>query len=248
MHRFFTAPENITDKKAILRGTDVAHIRTVLRLKSGDRVQILDGCGNCYTVTLTRLECDGIESRIDFKENMDNCESSLMIRLGQGMVKGTRFDGIVRRAVELGVGQVVPVSANRCVSKLSTKNTIKKIERWQRIASEAAKQCGRSRVPDIGFKPISVKEFCYANREADLRLIFWEEERSTRIRDLPYRNDLKSAAVLIGPEGGFSDSERARLRGLDWSRPVALGPRILRADTAAVAAMTLWQKALGDWA
>ena len=119
MHRFFTAPENITDKKAILRGTDVAHIRTVLRLKSGDRVQILDGCGNCYTVTLTHVEYDGIESRIDFKEDTDDCESPLIICLGQGIVKGTGFDGIVRRAVELGVGRVTPVRSNRCISKLS---------------------------------------------------------------------------------------------------------------------------------
>ena len=245
MHRFFTAPENITDKKAILRGTDVAHIRTVLRLKSGDRVQILDGCGNCYTVTLTRVEYDGIESCIDLQEEANDCESPLGICLGQGMVKGTKFDGIVRRAVELGVGQIIPVSANRCISKLSPEDTTKKNQRWQRIASEAAKQCGRSRIPGIGPKPISVKEYCHANREADLRLIFWEEERYTRIRDLPHGNDFKSAAVLIGPEGGFASSEIGNAMEYGF-QSISLGPRLLKTDTAPLAVLSILQNQWGD--
>ncbi|HJO57562.1 MAG TPA: RsmE family RNA methyltransferase, partial [Nitrospinaceae bacterium] len=126
MHRFFTAPENITDDNVVLRGSDVPHIRTVLRLKSGDRVQVLDGRGNCYTVILTRVGRDKIESRVESKEDVDDCESPLTISLGQGMVKGTGFDGVVRRAVELGVGCVIPVSARRCVSKLSKEDTAKK--------------------------------------------------------------------------------------------------------------------------
>ena len=118
MHRFFTTPENITDKKVFLRGTDVAHIRKVLRLKGGDRIQVLDGRGNCYTVILTTMERDCIESIISLKENASKCESPLRICLGQGIVKGTRFDGIVRRSVELGVDKVVLVNANRCISIL----------------------------------------------------------------------------------------------------------------------------------
>ena len=245
MHRFFTAPKNITDKKAILRGTDVAHIRTVLRLKRGDRVKVLDGCGNCYTVTITHVGYDDIESRIDLKEDAGDCESPLTIYLGQGMVKGTGFDGIVRRAVELGVGQVTPVSASRCISKLSSEVTIKKIKRWQRIASEAAKQCGRSRIPGIGPKPISVKEFCYVNREADLKLIFWEEERSTRIRNLSRRNDFKSAAILIGPEGGFASDEIVSAMEYEF-QSISLGPRLLRTDTAPLAVLSILQNRWGD--
>ncbi len=126
MHRFFTSPENIIDKKVTLFGTDVSHIRTVLRLKRGDRIQILDGCGNCYTVTLTCIGPDNIESRIDLKEDASSCESPLMVSLGQGMVKGTGFDGIVRRAVELGVDEIVPVSSCRCVSKISDNDVKKK--------------------------------------------------------------------------------------------------------------------------
>ncbi len=236
MHRFFTTPENITDEKVILRGTDVAHIRTVLRLKGGDRIQVLDGRGNCYTVILTTVWRDRIESTISLKEDASNCESPLRICLGQGMVKGTGFDGIVRKSVELGVDKVVPVSASRCISK---------IDRWSRIAREASKQCGRSRVPDIGPKSTTVKDFCFVNRESDLKLIFWEEERSLRIKDLLHKKQLNSVAILIGPEGGFSSKEVEVSRKYGF-QSVSLGPRLLRTDTAPLAAISILQNRWGD--
>jgi 16S rRNA (uracil1498-N3)-methyltransferase len=245
MHRFFTTPENITDEKVILRGTDVAHIRTVLRLKGGDRIQVLDGRGNCYTVILTTVWRDRIESTISLKEDASNCESPLRICLGQGMVKGTGFDGIVRKSVELGVDKVVPVSASRCISKLSQEDAAKKIDRWSRIAREASKQCGRSRVPDISPKSTTVKDFCFVNRESDLKLIFWEEERSLRIKDLLHKKQLNSAAILIGPEGGFSSKEVEVSRKYGF-QSVSLGPRLLRTDTAPLAAISILQNRWGD--
>ena len=245
MHRFFTTPENITDEKVILRGSDVAHVRKVLRLKRGDRIQVLDGCGNCYTVILSTVGHDTIECSINSKEDANNCESPLRISLGQGMVKGVGFDGIVRKSVELGVDNVVPVSANRCVSKLSQVDATKKMDRWQRIAIEASKQCGRSRVPDIGPKLATVKEFCFFYRESDLKLIFWEEERSIRIKDLSHKNQLKSAAILIGPEGGFSSKEVESSKKYGF-QSVSLGPRLLRTDTAPLAAISILQNHWGD--
>ena len=245
MHRFFTTPENITEEKLILRGSDVAHIRTVLRLKGGDRIQVLDGRGNCYTVILTTVGRDRIESTIFLKEDASNCESPLRICLGQGMVKGTGFDGIVRKSVELGVDKVVPVSASRCISKLSQEDAAKKIDRWSRIAREASKQCGRSSVPDIASKSTTVKDFCFVNRESDLKLIFWEEERSLRIKDLLHKNQLNSVAILIGPEGGFSSKEVEISRKYGF-QSVSLGPRLLRTDTAPLAAISILQNYWGD--
>ena len=245
MHRFFTTPENITDEKVILRGSDVAHVRKVLRLKRGDRIQVSDGCGNCYTVILSIVGHDTIECSINSKEDANNCESPLRISLGQGMVKGVGFDGIVRKSVELGVDKVVPVTANRCVSKLSQEDATKKMDRWQRIAIEASKQCGRSRVPDIGPKLATVKEFCFFYRESDLKLIFWEEERSIRIKDLSHKNQLKSAAILIGPEGGFSSKEVESSKKYGFES-VSLGPRLLRTDTAPLAAISILQNHWGD--
>ena len=245
MHRFFTAPENITDKKIVLRGADVLHIRTVLRLKGGDRIQVLDGRGNCYTVNLTIVGRDQIESTIFLKEDASNCESPLRICLGQGMVKGTGFDGIVRKSVELGVDKVVPISASRCISKLSQEDAAKKIDRWSRIAREASKQCGRSRVPDIGLESTTVKDFCIVNQESDLKLIFWEEELSLRIKGLLHNNQPNSVAILIGPEGGFSSKEVdiSRIYGF---QSVSLGPRLLRTDTAPLAAISILQNRWGD--
>jgi 16S rRNA (uracil1498-N3)-methyltransferase len=245
MHRFFTTSENITDEKVILRGTDVAHIRTVLRLKRGDRIQVLDGRGNCYTVILTTVGRDRIETAISLKEDASACESPLRVCLGQGMVKGTGFDGIVRKSVELGVDKVVPISASRCISKLSQEEAVKKIDRWSRIAREASKQCGRSKVPDICSKSTTVKDFCFVNREFDLKLIFWEEERSLRIKDLLHKNQLNSVAILIGPEGGFSSKEVEISRKYGF-QSVSLGPRLLRTDTAPLAAISILQNRWGD--
>ena len=161
------------------------------------------------------------------------------------MVKGTGFDGIVRKSVELGVNKVVPVSASRCISKLSQEDVAKKIDRWSRIAREASKQCGRSRVPDIVSKSTTVKDFCFFNREAELKLIFWEEERSLRITDLLYKNQLNSIAILVGPEGGFSSKEVEISRNYGF-RSVSLGPRLLRTDTASLAAISILQNRWGD--
>ena len=245
MHRFFTTPENITDENVILRGTDVAHIRTVLRLKGGDRIQVLDGRGNCYTVILRTVGRDRIESTISLKEDASNCESPLRICLGQGIVKGTGFDGIVRKSVELGVDKIVPISANRSIAKLSQEDSERKINRWCRISREASKQCGRSSIPIIGPKPATVKEFCFNNQELDLKIIFWEEERSLRIKDLLHKNKLNSVAILIGPEGGFSSKEVEISRKYGF-QSVSLGPRLLRTDTAPLAAISILQNRWGD--
>ena len=245
MHRFFTPPEYISDEKVIMRGSDVAHIRTVLRLKRGDRIQVLDGRGNCYTVILTHVGRDTIESSINSKDDANNCESPLKICLGQGMVKGTGFDSIVRKSVELGVDKVVPVRTNRCISKLSREDLPKKIDRWKRIAAEASKQCSRSRVPEIGPKPISVKEFCLVNQYCDLKLIFWEEELTIRIKDLSNKKKLNSAAILIGPEGGFSAKEVESSKKCGF-QSVSLGPRLLRTETAPLAAISILQNYWGD--
>ena len=245
MHRFFTILENISDEKVILTGLDVAHIRKVLRLKRGDRIQVLDDCGNCYTVILTSVGREQIESSIISKEDANNCESPLRICLGQGLVKGAGFDGIVRRSVELGIDKIIPVNANRCVSNLSQEDITKKNDRWRRIATEASKQCGRSKIPGIEPKPTSVKQFCFLNRKSDMKIIFWEEEQSIRIKDFSYQNQFKTAAILVGPEGGFTSKEVESSKEYGF-QSVSLGPRLLRVDTASLAAISILQNHWGD--
>jgi 16S rRNA (uracil1498-N3)-methyltransferase len=186
-----------------------------------------------------------IQGRIESREDARNYESPLFIRLGQALVKGTGYDGIVRRAVELGVGHVVPVKSRRCIVKLSKFDMVRKAERWQRIAREASKQCGRGRVPEVGPAVMSVEAFCTANQDADLKLAFWEEERATQVNDIPVGGKPSSAAILIGPEGGFAAGE-IKIAEKYGFRPVNLGPRLLRTDTAPLVALSILQYRWGD--
>ena len=245
MHRFFTSPENISEGVVTLCGSDVIHIRNVLRLKSGDRVQVLDGRGDCFVVALIRVGREKIQGRIESREDARNYESPLFIRLGQALVKGAGYDGIVRRAVELGVGHVVPVKSRRCIAKFSKSDMVRKTERWQRIAREASKQCGRERIPEVGPAVMSVEAFCAANQDADLKFVFWEEERATQVNNMPVGGKPRSAAILIGPEGGFAagEIESAEKHGF---QPVSLGPRLLRTDTAPLVALSILQYRWGD--
>jgi 16S rRNA (uracil1498-N3)-methyltransferase len=186
-----------------------------------------------------------IQGRIESREDARNYESPLFIRLGQALVKGAGYDGIVRRAVELGVGHVVPVKSRRCIVKFSKSDMVRKTERWQRIAREASKQCGRERVPEVGPAVMSVEAFCAANQDADLRLAFWEEERATQVNDMPVGGKPSSAAILIGPEGGFAASEIKSAEKYGF-QPVSLGPRLLRTDTAPLVALSILQYRWGD--
>lgn len=152
-------------------------------------------------------------------------------------IKKARTDFIVEKAAEMGAARIVPV-----MSEFTNAGRIQR-DRLQAHAVEAAEQCGGTYVPEVA-------EAHKLGRLLDgwdpaRRILFCDEALAGDASDLP--TGAGPWAILIGPEGGFSDSERKRLRGLDFAHPVALGPRILRADTAAVAAMTLWQRALGDW-
>mgnify|MGYP003624321986 FL=1 len=152
-------------------------------------------------------------------------------------IKKARTDFIVEKAAEMGAARIVPV-----MTEFTNAGRIQR-DRLQAHAVEAAEQCGGTYVPEV-------TEAQKLGRMLDgwdpaRRILFCDEALAGDAPDLP--TEAGPWAILIGPEGGFSDSERKRLRGLDFAHPVALGPRILRADTAAVAAMTLWQRALGDW-
>ncbi|MCJ7871629.1 16S rRNA (uracil(1498)-N(3))-methyltransferase [Marinovum sp. 2_MG-2023] len=156
-------------------------------------------------------------------------------------VKKARTDFIVEKAVEMGVRRIVPVQ-----SEFTNSDRIR-ADKQRAHAIEAAEQCGATFVPDVA--DIQKLSTIFDNWPAERKLMFCDE---TRVGGSLVLADLIAAgpgpwAILIGPEGGFSASEHARLRALDFAHPVALGPRILRAETAAVAALTLWQMALGDW-
>ena len=244
MRRFFVPPENISGNQVVVTGSEVSHIRTVLRLKVGDNVLVVDGKGCQHRVELEQVERKEIRGCIISTEPI-HTESPIDIRLGQVLIKGNKFDAILRKAIELGASRVVPVISERSLVRFERKDEAKRISRWQKIALEASSQCGRAQVATVEAMAYSVGDFCAASREDDLKLIFWEEEDHRALKDIRLASPPPSISCLTGPEGGFSASEVDLARDHGF-QTVSLGRRILRADTAPVVVLSLLQYLWGD--
>ena len=244
MHRFFVSPDGFSEKTATIKGPDVNHIRTVLRMKPGDRVEVIDGEGFRYEVVLAEVERDHVRGEILSKTPMQT-ESPVNIRMGQALIKGNAFDLLVRKATELGVHSVAALRTQRCVARLAKESESYRTQRWQRIAEEASKQCGRSRVPEIHSTVLSIEEFCQQSSDCDLKLVFWEEEQKNRLQDIVSPDSVSSIAFLAGPEGGWEKEEIDFLKQQGF-QAVTLGPRLLKADSASLVILSLLQHRWGD--
>ncbi|MCX7888870.1 MAG: 16S rRNA (uracil(1498)-N(3))-methyltransferase [Rhodobacteraceae bacterium] len=216
---------------------DQAHYLTgVMRLADGAAVLAFDGRSGEWLCTL------GLEGRrratlTPVRQTRPQADPPDLWLLFAPLKKA-RTDFVVEKAVELGVRRILPVQ-----TAFTSAERIRR-ERLQAQAREAAEQCGALAVPEVaGLRPLAQ---VLAGWDAGRDLIFCDEAMAGPSGDLPARG--RPAAVLVGPEGGFEAGERARLHALPFARPLALGPRILRAETAAVAALVLWQRAAGDWA
>jgi 16S rRNA (uracil1498-N3)-methyltransferase len=244
MHRFFVQPEKITGDQVVLQGSDVSHIRTVLRLQAGDRIHVLDGLGKRYLVQLTEVNPRAVHGRVESKEDYQT-ESPVNIQMGAALLKGNKFDPVLRKSVELGVCGVTPLNTERCVIRAQRSEAEKKTARWQRIAREAARQSGRSHLPEVSSSIQNVEEFCQANQKAEIKLVFWEEEEACRLNDVSPTSNPKSIAFLTGPEGGFSQEEIETAQRYGF-QSITLGPRILRAETVSIVVLSLLQSRWGD--
>lgn len=244
MNRFFVPPENFHEGQVVIRGDDVKHISTVLRMKAGDKIHVLDGRGCLYDVQLAEIKRKEIVGHILSKQKYQT-ESPLKIRMGQALIKGNKFDHVVRKAVELGVRSIACLRTERCIARLKKEDEESRINRWQKIAREASKQCGRSEAPVIDNAVRSLGQFCEGSRDCDLKFIFWENEKTARLKELKAPSKISSIAFLAGPEGGFlpSEVELAKKYGF---RPVTLGPRILTADSASLVILSILQSLWGD--
>lgn len=237
--RFFT--ENI-GRTAVITGADAAHISRVLRMKSGDLAIVCDGKKTDCLCRIISADNSCVELEIlDKREN--EAEPSVYLRLFQCLPKGDKLDFIVQKAVELGASEVIPVVSKRCVSRPDPKSSAKKLERYRRIAEEAAKQCGRGILPVIG-ETISFGEAVRAVNPDGLGLIFYEcgGESLTELT-----KDLRSGFidVFIGSEGGFEEAEVefALKAGI---HAATLGKRILRCETAPIAAISVLMNLTGN--
>ncbi len=221
---------------------EAQHARRVLRLKPGDRVQLMDGQGALYEAELTEVG-DAVMARLG--EKLDGAPPPVALTLYQGLPKFDKLEFIAQKAAELGASRLVPVKMARSVVKLTDAEGAKKRERLEKIAREAMKQCGRAGSLEIS-EPVGFKAALSAFRQQDLMLMPWEEARERRLKDEHAScPGARSVGLLIGPEGGIAPEEAA-LAAEAGARPVTLGPRILRAETAAIAAMAVAMSLWGD--
>ena len=179
------------------------------------------------------------------KKQFQNPESRFSISLGQALIKGSKTDFIIQKATELGVKDITFIETERSIVKYKNIKTKNRLDRWKKIAKEAAEQSHRLTIPCISCCR-NLEEFCQAIKNAELKLIFWEKESEKKLSDgLKSDIDISHLSILIGPEGGFSSEEIALTRNFGFI-PVGLGPRILKTETAVMSILSIIQHIKGE--
>jgi 16S rRNA (uracil1498-N3)-methyltransferase len=242
MRRFTLAPDRVADGRVTFDADESRHLARVLRLRPGDTVVATDGAGRDYTVRLETVGDAATGTVLDAVAGTR--ESPLAITLVQGVPKGDKMETIVRAATELGVARVWPALCERTIIQLEPSRWRERARRWQRVAREAAKQCGRAVIPEVD-APRPLAEWLVAREPSDLAVCLWEGGGAPFGELLAAAGMPRSAIVVVGPEGGLAAAEvdAARAHGLAVA---SLGPRILRTETAGPAIIALLQARFGD--
>jgi 16S rRNA (uracil1498-N3)-methyltransferase len=228
-------------KPLVVEGSAANHITRVLRLHTGDALTVFDGTGGEFGARIEEFRKDSVLVSVDEHRALDR-ESPLSLTLAQGISRGERMDWIIQKATELGASRIVPLFTKRSVVRLDEKQAERKLQHWRGIAIAACEQCGRNRIPDLP-APIDFFELLAAPATPGHTRLLLSPAGDLRIDDL---TDVgKGITVLIGPEGGLEDVEHETAIAAGF-KPVALGPRILRTETAAIAALTIIQRYFGD--
>ena len=245
MPKFFVNEEQINNQKIKIQGTDVNHIKNVLREKVGSELIICnEKTGQDYLCEIKEIKEENIICNIKEKL-LNNVESNIKVTIMQGLPKADKMELIIQKSVELGVNNIIPIEMKRCVVKLKDKDKIKKIERWQKISEVAAKQSGRNIIPEIN-QVENFKNICETFENYDIVLLAYENEKENTIKNelkqLKEKNQNKNEdvkiAILIGPEGGIAEEEVeiARKKG---AKIITLGKRILRTETVALNVLSI---------
>ena len=233
MYRFFVEKEQIGEKTIRIIGSDVNHIRNVLRMKPGEEILISDGEKKEYHCEIKTLDPEYVEALIMFVKE-EGLELPSKVYLFQGLPKNDKMELIIQKAVELGVYAVVPVATKRAVVKLDDKKEAKKLVRWQSISESAAKQAKRLIIPEV-MPVMSFKEAVAFSQTMDVRLIPYElaENMAYTRQVLSQIKPGQSIGIFIGPEGGFAEEE-VELALNSGMETITLGKRILRTETAGI--------------
>lgn len=239
MSTFYVKNEQIHGEKIYIVDEDVNHIKNVLRYKIADDIEICDESGTRYYCKISNIEKDKIEATM-FEISKETTESDINITLFQGLPKSDKMDFIIQKCTELGVKSIVPVITDRVIVKIDEKNEDKKQTRWQKIAKEAATQSGRQLVPSIE-KSDNLKNIIEKLSKYDIVIVPYECEKERHIKNIlkSFKSKPQNIAVVIGPEGGFSNEDIKILENLKNIQIVSLGPRILRTETAGIATIAM---------
>ena len=237
MNRFFVPPEAIDGSSLSIPEDVSGQIRKVLRLKDGTVVQFLDNQGWLYESRIHYLDQKHLTAEIIQKRPAEG-EPACRISLYIGLTQREKFEWILQKCTEAGVGQIIPVITERSLIRKAS-DVSSKQERWEKILKEAAEQCGRGRIPEL-LSAINFDQAVRFGSQAEKALFCWENEKQTSLRSIlaPLRGIAREISLMIGPEGGFSEEEAAAVQSAGWV-PISLGKRIYRMETAALASVIL---------
>lgn len=238
MYQFFVEDWQVADSSVTIEGSDVNHIRNVLRMKAGEKVRISTSSGKNYFCRLSEIGEAMVQADI-LEELSEGTELPNKIYLFQGLPKGDKMELIIQKAVELGAYEIIPVSMKNCVVKLDAKKAENKVRRWKEIAKSAAKQSKRSLIPEIR-TPLTYPQAVEAAKELDIVLVPYENERGMAATKeaVEQLKAGQSIGIFIGPEGGFA-SEEIELAKKEGMQLISLGKRILRTETAGLATLAV---------
>lgn len=236
MPRFFVNKENISEEKIHILGSDAHHIARSLRMAEGDEVTVCDGCGLEYECRLSRIRDDECECSIISVCESER-ESPVDITLCMAYPKGDKLEVVIQKAVELGVSRIIPFESSRCIKRPKAEKVEKQLSRLSKIAEEAAKQCGRAKIPTVSL-PMSFAQMLKEAKKSSITLFCYEDEQGTSIKNaLSSPGKCDSISVIVGSEGGFSPEEADEAKEAG-ATAVTLGKRILRCETAPAFALS----------
>ncbi len=242
MRRFYAPPEQFSGQNIELGLEETRHLRNVLRLREGDEINVFDGEGREFLCKVEQIEKKRAGLIILSGTDPSSPESSLELNLAAGLLKGDKFDLVVQKSVELGISRIQPLFTKRCDVRSNAGNS--KIERWRKIALEAAKQSGRAKLMPVDV-PVEFEDFIrsFESSPADgeSRILFTERAG----KGLANIQELNKITAVVGPEGGWDDDELSFAKSYEFDL-VTLGGRILRTETAAISIAAILQHRFGD--
>jgi 16S rRNA (uracil1498-N3)-methyltransferase len=244
MSTFFVDSDAITSATIRITGDLLHHLRDSLRLRPGDSLVLNDGDGTRYRVEVTHVTSHAIDSRIIDRQT-EPARNTSPIVLGQALIKGDKMDWVIQKATELGVATIVPTHSTHSVIKPNPERLEHQRSRWGRIARDAAQQSERWTIPTIA-DPVDLAEICRQYASAPLKGMLVERSSGASLAtiSLPLGSQ-QWIVLLVGPEGGWAPEEQHHAREQGFL-PLTLGPRILRAETAAIAALSILQSRLDE--